>query len=591
MSKPKAPKNTFDKYFGLLIDIVIVFVCLIAAFLLYYIISSQIHSNDPGYRPKIGIYTIVSPSMDPVIKVYDVVINKRVTKPEQIQIGDIITYVSTNANSEGMTITHRVIEINKTDDNTYEFRTQGDNNPEPDNVYVTFDNVLGKEIMIIPKLGRLQFLLANKKGWLFLLLIPVLIYIFIDIYKLITLLGLNQKVEQVIKPVETEDIQLKKKKEEIRKAVIKRELNLSEPKIEFVDEYQKSNKEPMGFLDSYNETTFSVGEIKETKIEPVAEEKQEKPRNIAIIATENAIVSPLIANEITMKTKEEIEVEDIPEEPTEDIQEITKEIPQKPITKETPKVINENIEILDTDELSSTIKKYTEKISELNSQIAALDKLHREEEERIEKAEKEARQKVIEEEKNKKTKAKELKESPQEDLKPVVEKDNYLKGSRIKVVNQESAKRPPKKETQDKKPIEKIELKSASLYNRTKTIKKMERPKGVDIKTLNKDINPVKKTEPLQKVEPIEPIIPVEPVILIEPPKKVETPKVEEPKKKTGTKKRLNLKPNTIKKINRSNKKAPTKNNNRKRVVAKTKGKKLATPKKKEKFIRIVKTK
>ena len=569
MSKPKASKNTFNKFFGLLIDIVIVFVCLIAAFLLYYIISAQIHSKDPGYRPNIGIYTIVSPSMDPVIKVYDVVINKKVTKPEQIQIGDIITYISTNANSEGMTITHRVIEINQTDDNTFEYRTQGDNNPEPDAVYVTFDNVLGKEIMIIPKLGKLQFLLANKKGWLFLLLIPVLIYIFVDIYKLITLLGLTQKVEEVTKTEVVEDPDIKKKREEVRKAVIKRELNLSEPKIEFVDEYQKSNKEPMGFLDAYNETTFSVGEIKETKIEPVVEitPEPEPVKNISVIATENAIVSPLIANEITMKTKEEIEVEDIPEPEeieVEDIPEETIEVVQeKPITKEPPVVINEDIEILDTDELSSTIKKYTEKISELNEQIAALDKLHREESKRIEKAEEEARKKVIEEEKIKQEEAKvlELQKSLQEELDQIVEEDNYLKGSRIKVVKQESTKKTAKKETQTKKPIEKIELTSASLYNKAKPVKRMVRPKGEDIKTLNKDINPVKKVE------------------------KNETTK------KTETKKKLNLKPNTVKKINRSNKKAPTSSNTRKKVVAKTKGKKPTTPRKKEKFIRIVKRK
>ena len=553
MSKPKATKNTFDKLFGLLIDIVIVFVCLIAAFLLYYIISAQVHAKDPSYRPNIGIYTIVSPSMDPVIKVYDVVINKKVSKPEEIQVGDIITYISTNASSEGMTITHRVIEINKTDDNKYEYRTQGDNNSEPDAIYVTFDNVLGKEIMIIPKLGRLQFLLANKKGWLFILLIPVLIYIFVDIYRLITLLGLNQKVDAVIKPEEVEDEDVKKKREEARKAVIKRELNLSEPKIEFVDEYTKSSKEPVGFLDSYNETTFSIGEIKETKITPVAEpEPEPEPvKNISVIATENAIVSPLIANEITMKTKEEIEVEDIPE--------ITKVVEKKPITKEKPVVINEDIEILDTDELSSTIKKYTEKISELNDQIAALDKLHREEQERIEKAEDAARKKVIEEEKQKQEEAKvlELQKSLQEELDQIVEEDNYLKGSKIKVIKQEPAKKTPKKEVQTKKPIEKIELKSASLYNKAKPVKKMVRPKGEDIKNLNKDINPVKKTTS---------------------------------SKKTETKKKLNLKPNTVKKINRSGKKTTT-NNNRKRVVATTRGKKVATPKKKEKFIRIVKRK
>ena len=178
-------KNIVDKIIKILINILVVFVCLIAFFLLYYIISAQIHSNDENYKPSISLYTIVSPSMDPVIKVYDVVVNKKVKSPNEISVGDIITYVSTNPTSEGMTITHRVIEVEGSSEGQYAYRTQGDNNSAPDATYVTFDNVIGKEIIIIPSLGKLQFLLANKKGWLFLLLIPIGIYILKDIYKLI----------------------------------------------------------------------------------------------------------------------------------------------------------------------------------------------------------------------------------------------------------------------------------------------------------------------------------------------------------------------------------------------------------------------
>ena len=47
--------------------------CFIAAVLIYYIISVQIHAKDENYKPGISIYTIVSPSMTPNINVYDVV--------------------------------------------------------------------------------------------------------------------------------------------------------------------------------------------------------------------------------------------------------------------------------------------------------------------------------------------------------------------------------------------------------------------------------------------------------------------------------------------------------------------------------------
>ena len=190
--------NIFKIIFKLLYFIVIAFVCLIAAFLLYYIISSQIHAGDENYKPRISVYTIISPSMTPNINVYDVVVNIRTDNPQDIQVGDVITYKSTAATSEGMTITHRVIQRRQLPDGTFEYMTQGDNNAEPDSVYVTYDNVIGKEIFVIPYLGHIQFLLANQKGWLFLLLIPVSIYLIREIFKLIDLLGLRRRVNKVV---------------------------------------------------------------------------------------------------------------------------------------------------------------------------------------------------------------------------------------------------------------------------------------------------------------------------------------------------------------------------------------------------------
>ena len=52
--------------------------------------TSQVHSNDKKYKPALSFYTIVSPSMNPVIKVYDVVVNVRVNNPKDINVGDII---------------------------------------------------------------------------------------------------------------------------------------------------------------------------------------------------------------------------------------------------------------------------------------------------------------------------------------------------------------------------------------------------------------------------------------------------------------------------------------------------------------------
>ena len=229
-------RNTIlGKIFKLLYILVISFICLIVSVLLYSVITSQIHSKNENYYPKLSIYTIVSPSMTPVINVYDVVVNIKVSNPAKIKVGDIITYVSTSSTSEGMTITHRVVEVKKDDEGNYKYLTQGDNNSNPDSLYVEFDKVIGKEILIIPKLGKLQFLISNKKTWLYILLIPIFFFIIKDLYKLIDLLTLKNKVNEITK--EEEPNIDHKKQEELKQQL----LELHKDEIEEID-YTKTIK-------------------------------------------------------------------------------------------------------------------------------------------------------------------------------------------------------------------------------------------------------------------------------------------------------------------------------------------------------------
>lgn len=334
---------------------VITFICILVGFLLYYIISSQMHTNDENYKPKVSIYTIVSPSMTPVINVYDVVVNVRVDDPEDIQVGDIITYKSAAATSEGMTITHRVTEISQLPDGTYEYMTQGDNNSEPDSLYVTFDTVIGKEILIIPYLGKVQFLIANQKGWLFLLLIPVAIYLIREIFKLIDLFGLRRKVNKVVGT--TEDSILDKKKaerlnSEERKEKIKAEIIKSEAKK---DSKIRSAKEPDGFLEKYNETIVSVKANKYSKYT--------LPKDNQIENTAEDIKIPTkvdTKNAIKIEKTEEKELE-LPKE--------KKDSSKKAV------VVKEQPEILDTDDLTSKIKEYDSKLEKLDKMLKDIENL------------------------------------------------------------------------------------------------------------------------------------------------------------------------------------------------------------------------
>lgn len=166
--------------------------CVIGTFLVVYIAINKI-AQSQGKSAPLGLYTIISPSMTDEIAVYDVVFVVR-KDPEEIEIGDIISYYSTNSYFGDTPITHRVVEKFNTN-NGISFRTKGDANPVVDNEIVMSKNVIGTVRMIIPQLGRIQFFLASKGGWFIAILVPAAGIIIYDIIKLVKLMKVKDKIE------------------------------------------------------------------------------------------------------------------------------------------------------------------------------------------------------------------------------------------------------------------------------------------------------------------------------------------------------------------------------------------------------------
>ena len=165
---------------------------LVMAALVYYFIAVRVYAaKGSGHEPKFSLYTIITPSMTPNINVYDVVIDVKVDKPEDIKINDVITFNSSIPGVHGGTITHRVIAVSKDADGNYHYRTKGDFNLVDDGVDVDFSNVVGKVALRIPQLGKVQSFLATKTGWLVCVLIPALYVIIKDILKIIRLKSNN----------------------------------------------------------------------------------------------------------------------------------------------------------------------------------------------------------------------------------------------------------------------------------------------------------------------------------------------------------------------------------------------------------------
>lgn len=202
----KVAKKILKIIWKIITYIILIFLALLACFLIFYI-GSQIIAKGKNERPLISLFTIVSPSMEPTIMVNDVIFDERVNSENDLGVGDIITFYSEAIDTGGYTVTHRIYKKYTENGITY-FETKGDNNVYPDSGRIVFSDIVGKYKFKINGLGNIQYFVASKWGWILIILIPCLIFITSDIFKLIN----AYKIKKDLNNINT-NINMKRKKE------------------------------------------------------------------------------------------------------------------------------------------------------------------------------------------------------------------------------------------------------------------------------------------------------------------------------------------------------------------------------------------
>lgn len=119
------------------------------------------------------IYIVVSESMAPKINVNDIILVKKGYTNEQYKEGNVITFIR----ADGELITHRIEEVTKVG-LLRAYITKGDNNEEPDEFPVTYDQIVGKVVYVMPKFGAFVNLLKNKLFFTMCIIFLVLIVIY-----------------------------------------------------------------------------------------------------------------------------------------------------------------------------------------------------------------------------------------------------------------------------------------------------------------------------------------------------------------------------------------------------------------------------
>ena len=143
-------------------------------------------------NPLFSTYVIVTPSMVPTIKIDDAIVVKRVDN-DKYNVGDIITFVSSDSNYEGLAVTHRIVGKQKLNDKTSVYTTKGDNNHLIDPASVKTEDIYGKVLFKVPQVGKIQEYFSHPANYLMCLLIPAVLFIMYDMTKIFVLMKKKKK--------------------------------------------------------------------------------------------------------------------------------------------------------------------------------------------------------------------------------------------------------------------------------------------------------------------------------------------------------------------------------------------------------------
>ena len=115
---------------------------------------------------------VQSGSMEPSIMTGDVII---IRQDKWYQKGDVVTF---NDGNKGR-VTHRIVEADKDS-----FVTKGDANRSSDNNNINFTQILGKVILVLPKLGYLVVFSKSLLGMIIMIIIPGIIITADELFKI-----------------------------------------------------------------------------------------------------------------------------------------------------------------------------------------------------------------------------------------------------------------------------------------------------------------------------------------------------------------------------------------------------------------------
>ena len=147
----------------------VILIILIILFIVNIILAIEERTHIFG----IYMFNIISESMEPTFYKDDLALVKSCNM-EELKKGDIITF-----KQEDRIISHRISEIIE-EKGKKQFITKGDNNEVEDIEPVDVQNIYGKVVLVIPKIGKIINYIQNARGFINICILIIIICILVN---------------------------------------------------------------------------------------------------------------------------------------------------------------------------------------------------------------------------------------------------------------------------------------------------------------------------------------------------------------------------------------------------------------------------
>ncbi len=220
-----ATKNTFQNVLNMISKILTVMLFVFTGIIMVFTILSvtTLDKNDRdifGYKSYIVQTDSMSESeLNAHLEVHfdagDIILVKETKKPAELKAGDIISFMSTNQESYGETVTHMIREV-KTDKDggLIGFVTYGTNTDTNDEALVKPEYVLGVYAGKLPGVGTFFAFLKSTPGYIWCILVPFLILIGMNGMDVIQLFKKLKKEQNAVLEAEKAEIAAERKRNE-----------------------------------------------------------------------------------------------------------------------------------------------------------------------------------------------------------------------------------------------------------------------------------------------------------------------------------------------------------------------------------------